>query len=48
MIVSTIIISDSIYLWIWLKDEAPHLVNPIVASFVARHSRARATVSTVS
>ncbi|XP_021593651.1 uncharacterized hydrolase YugF isoform X2 [Manihot esculenta] len=30
------------------QDEAPHLVNPIVASFVARHSRARATVSTVS
>ncbi|XP_021644466.1 uncharacterized protein LOC110638273 isoform X1 [Hevea brasiliensis] len=30
------------------QDEAPHLVNPIVESFVARNSTARATVSTVT
>lgn len=29
------------------QDEAPHLVNPLVESFVARHSTPAASVSTV-
>lgn len=29
-----------------VKDEAPHLVNPLVESFVARHATPSASVST--
>eukprot|EP00257_Ricinus_communis_P008911 XP_002527082.2 uncharacterized protein LOC8271555 [Ricinus communis] len=47
-ICNSIGVSDSNLLLICLKDEAPHLVNPLVESFVARNSTARATASTVA
>lgn len=31
-----------------LKDEAPHLVNPLVESFVTRHATPPASVSAAS
>lgn len=29
----------------FMKDEAPHLVNPLVESFVARHAKSSSTIS---
>lgn len=37
-----------VYLLMCLKDEAPHLVNPLVESFVTRHATPPASVSAAS
>ena len=37
-----------VYLLMCLKDEAPHLVNPLVESFVTRHATPPASISAAS
>lgn len=47
LLVLMAITSDYIHSLMCMKDEAPHLVNPLVESFVARHATPAASVSTV-